>query len=72
MCEKLTREAANEILTECLYLKMERMDPNNRSAWRDLFESDREFYLASIREMLLEKTLLAIAMRDSSASPTTT
>lgn len=68
----LTRGAAIERLAECLYLKMERMDPNNRGPWCTLPESEREFYLAGIREILLERTLLTIAMRDSSASPTTT
>jgi hypothetical protein len=58
-------------LAECLYLKMERMDPNNRGSWSQLSDGEQEFYLESIREILLEKTLLAIAMRDSSVSPTT-
>ena len=68
----LTKEGAAELLAECLYLKMERMDPNNRGSWDELSESEREFYRENIREILLEKSLITLAMGDSSDLPTTT
>jgi hypothetical protein len=63
---------AVEKLAECLYLRMERMDPSGRGLWEDLPDGDREFYRAGVREILLEKTLLTLAMGDSRDSPTTT
>lgn len=63
---------ATERLAERLYLKMERIDPTGRGLWENLSEAEREYYRASIREILLEKTLLARAMGDSSDSPTIT
>ncbi len=68
----LTRTDAVDRLAECLYLKMERMDPNGRGPWGSLEEREREFYRASIEEILLEKTLLNFAIGPSSDSPTTT
>ena len=68
----LSREEAVERLAECLYLKMERMDPNGHGPWHSLDESEREFYRASIQEILLEKNLLNFASGLSSESPTTT
>jgi hypothetical protein len=68
----ILREAAVERLSACLYLKMERMDPSGRGAWACLKDSDKEFYRASIREILREKTLLKRAIDDSSDSPTIT
>jgi hypothetical protein len=68
----LPREKAVDGLAECLYLKMERMDPERGTAWADLDESVKDYYRASIREILLEKTLLALAMGVSNEVPTTT
>lgn len=68
----LTRAEAVECLAECLYLKMERMDPDGRGLWSDLTESEREFYRRSIEEILLNKTLLSRAMGGSKDSPTIT
>jgi hypothetical protein len=51
---------------------MERMDPTGRGVWENLAESDKEFYRASIREILREKTLLKRAIEDSSDCPTMT
>jgi hypothetical protein len=64
MCRKifLTRDRAAERLAECLYNKMERIDPTGSGPWEVIDESVREFYRASIREILLEKTLLNLAM----------
>jgi hypothetical protein len=57
---------ATELLAACLYLAMERIDPSGRGEWGLLGEGDKEFYRASIRAILLEKTLLKRAMGDSS------
>jgi len=58
----IAKDQAIEMLAECLYLKMERMDPNGRGEWSDLEEGDKAFYRESIRELVLEKTLLNIAI----------
>lgn len=63
---------AIERLAECLYSTMERMDASGRGPWIALSESDREFYRAGVREILLEKTLLKRAIGVSSDSPTIT
>lgn len=55
---------AVERLASCLYLKMERMDPNGRGPWLSLSDAEREFYRAGIREILLERTLLQRAIGD--------
>jgi hypothetical protein len=68
----ISAEYATERLAECLYYKMERIDPTGRGLWENLSVSEREYYRASIREILLEKTLLARAMGRSSDSPTMT
>ena len=73
--EEYSTLAAEDVvgrLAARLYLKMERMDPSGRGPWDSLTENDQEFYRASIREILLEKTLLKRAITDSSDSPTTT
>lgn len=49
---------------------MERIDPTGCGPWERLDEADREYYRTSIREILLEKTLLARAMGCSLDSPT--
>jgi hypothetical protein len=74
MCrnEFLTRNEAIERLAEGLYLKMEKMDPNGLGPWRSLSAHEREFYRASIEAILLERTLLTLALGDSKDSPTTT
>ena len=59
-------------LAECLYLKMERMDPAGRGPWEVLTDSERAFYLEAVRELLKEKNLLSLAMGASNDSPTTT
>jgi hypothetical protein len=68
----MLHEKAIDCLAECLYLKMERMDPTRGAAWTELDQTEREFYRATIAEILLEKTLLNLAMGASSDSPTTT
>lgn len=68
----ISRHDAVERLAERLYLKMERMDPTRNCEWDELNEDERDFYRKSIEEILLEKTLLSLAMRDSKDSPTTT
>lgn len=70
--KELKIDAAVEDLSACLYLRMERMDPSGRGTWNDLSDGDKEFYRASIREILLEKTLLKRAMENSRDLPTTT
>ena len=50
---------------------MERMDPSGRGPWENLTNEEREFYRASIEEILLEKTLLNFAVEPSNDSPTT-
>ena len=62
---------AIEALSACLYLAMERID-SGRGSRDHLSEGDKEFYRASIRAILLEKTLLKRAIEDSSEGPTTT
>ena len=66
----LLHEEAVERLSECLYLKMERMEPNNNGSWENLGEREKDFYRASIREILLERTLLNLALAGSSDLPT--
>lgn len=68
----MTQDGAIDALAECLYLRFERLDPTGRGAWPDLLEEEREYYRKGIREILLEKTLLALAMGVSRDSPTTT
>lgn len=70
--EGLSREDAIERLAEYLFAKIERMDPSEMGSWADIDETVRESYRASIREILLEKTLLNFAMGVSNDSPTTT
>lgn len=68
----ISKEEAIELLAECLYLRMERMDPCGRGTWRDLNDSEREFYRAGVREILLAKTLVNLAINDSRDFPTIT
>lgn len=71
MCE-LSPIDARERLAECLFLKMERMDPCFGVSWGELDEATRDFYRTGVREILLERTLLNLATADSVASPATT
>lgn len=58
-------------LAKLLYSTMERLDPAGNEPWEGLGIKDRDLYVETIREILLDPELIRRAL-DQSISPTTT
>ena len=63
-------EAINH-LAECLFWKMEHLDPTDRPDWNLLTDRQQEFYKLCISELFRYPEVLRLIL-DSSEGPTTT
>jgi len=57
-----TPGGALEALARELHWKMEALDPSDGRDWRDLSDREREFYRLSVRAVLANREIVALAL----------
>jgi hypothetical protein len=62
LVDEAAKDAAIERLAQQLHFRMEQLDPQDPTEWRDLDDIDKSFYISYVEWLLCSKSDLLVAL----------